>query len=111
MWPDETSHLHLPHLPIGSSSGSPSNHPSLSSGPRDNLVNGPISPCQRALPFNPSGMIAHPPSSRLERHFELMEEVKSLETRMAELLREIHENAEELERLSGNGDGTPFQER
>jgi len=56
-------------------------------------------------------MIAHPPSSRLERHFELMEEVKSLETRMAELLREIHENAEELERLSGNGDGTPFQER
>ena len=54
-------------------------------------------------------MIAHAPSSRLERHFELMEEVHSLETRMAELLRELQENAEELERLSEKGDGPHFR--
>ena len=54
-------------------------------------------------------MIAHAPSSRLERHFELMEEVHSLETRMAELLRELQENAEELERLSEKGDGPLFR--
>ena len=53
-------------------------------------------------------MIAHAPSSRLERHFELMEQVHSLESRMAELLRELQENAEELERLSEKGDGPLF---
>ena len=37
-----------------------------------------------------------------------MEEVQSLETRMAELLRELQENAEELERLSENFDGPNF---
>jgi len=49
-------------------------------------------------------MISYAPISRLERHFELMEEVHSLETRMAELLRELQENAEELERLSADGE-------
>ena len=53
-------------------------------------------------------MISHAPISRLERHFELMEEVHSLENRMAELLRELQENAEQLERLSENLDEPVF---
>ena len=49
-------------------------------------------------------MISHAPTSRIERHFELMEEIHLLETRMTELLRELQENAEELERLSADGE-------
>jgi len=49
-------------------------------------------------------MISHPPISRVERYFELMEQLSSLEKEMADVLREIHENAKELERLSANGE-------
>jgi len=73
---------------------------------RDDLVNPEISPWNPEAPANAFAMISHAPTSRIERHFELMEEmIHLLETRMTELLRELQENAEQLERLSEKGDG------
>ncbi|NBQ65782.1 MAG: hypothetical protein EBT95_09715, partial [Verrucomicrobia bacterium] len=75
---------------------------------RDDLVNPEISPWNPEAQANAFAMISHAPTSRIERHFELMEEIHLLETRMTELLRELQENAEQLERLSENLDEPVF---
>lgn len=58
-----------------------------------------LSPCRFWGPEKNNLMTKNSPQTLLKRHYEKMAELERLEKRMAELLRELQDNMEKLERL------------